>query len=85
MNEIASKCTSSDFETKNLKGFDDKCALCTVILRVMENYIGYHNKDVTEFINNEVCGWFDGLLRPTCEAFIHYAGPVIINSLIKNE
>ena len=51
MDEIASKCTSSDFETKTLKGFDDKCALCVVLLRVMENYVGYHKSDVAEFLN----------------------------------
>lgn len=51
MDEVASKCTSSDFETKKLKGFDDQCALCVVILRVIENYIAYHNRDVAEFIN----------------------------------
>lgn len=28
---------------------------------------------------------FDGYVKPTCEAFIHYAGPIIIETLYKNE
>jgi len=25
---------------------------------------------------------FDGLVKPTCEAFVHYGGPFIIKGLI---
>lgn len=85
IDEVASKCTSSDFETKRLQGFDDKCALCVVILRVIENYVGYHDHNITDFLNNELCQWFSGLIKPTCEAFVHYAGPFIIDSFVKNE
>ena len=48
---IQQKCTNADFIAKGpSNGFDNKCALCTVLSRVMENYITYHRKDVTQFI-----------------------------------
>ena len=28
---------------------------------------------------------FDGLIKPTCEAFTHYAGPYIIRGLLDKE
>lgn len=28
---------------------------------------------------------FDNVIKPTCEAFIHYAGPVIIQTLVNKE
>lgn len=65
----------------NLKGLDDKCAICVVILKVMENYVFLHKKDVTDFVEREFCDLFDGIVRPTCEAFVHYAGPYIIKAL----
>jgi hypothetical protein len=80
-------CTNSDFVelSQNDNGFDDKCALCVVILRVMENYVAYHRVGVSDFVNNQFCGFFDSNLKPTCEAFLHYAGPLIIDTLIKKE
>ena len=50
----------------NVSGFDNKCALCVIITRVIENYIDYHDKDVTDFVENEVCEFFDATLKPTC-------------------
>lgn len=52
IDEVASKCTSSDFKEKNLKGFDDQCALCVVILRVITNYVAYHKKGMVDFLNH---------------------------------
>lgn len=51
----------------------------------MENYIVYHKKNVTDFIENEFCTLFDGIIKPTCEAFVHYAGPFLIKTLLKRE
>lgn len=84
MDELASKCTSSDFNSTTLKGFDNSCALCVVILQVMEGYWKYNLKNITEFVNHEFCGLFTGIVKPACEAFVHYAGPIIIDALIKN-
>jgi len=47
MDEMANKCTSSDFNSTSLKGFDNSCALCVVILQVMEGYWRYHLKNLT--------------------------------------
>jgi hypothetical protein len=64
---IQQKCTNADFrQVKNENGFDDKCALCTVLTRVIENYIAYHSKDVAKFVEEEFCTFFDGLVKPTC-------------------
>lgn len=56
---MASKCTNSDFTTKqslkNLEGFNDHCAICVVISRVLENYLVYNRKNVTNFISHELC------------------------------
>lgn len=83
MHQIANKCTNADFNGTMLKGFDNSCALCVVILQVSENYINFHRANVTEFINKKLCSFFDGLMKPTCEAFVHYAGPVIIRAITK--
>jgi acyloxyacyl hydrolase len=83
---IQQKCTSADFrQLKNENGFDDKCALCAVLSRVMENYVVYHRKDVAKFVEDEFCTFFDGLVKPTCEAIVHYAGPAIIKGLLNKE
>jgi hypothetical protein len=84
MAQIAYKCTNSDFKNSKPNGFDNTCALCTVFLKVSENYVVYNRKNFTEFILKEVCDFFDGMLKPTCEAFIHYAGPTIINTVTNN-
>ena len=63
-------------------GFENKCVLCVMLLRIVENYIGVHARDVTDFIEREFCDKFDGTLRPTCEAFVHFAGPTIIRALL---
>jgi hypothetical protein len=46
------KTLKNNKASNDLGGFDDNCALCTVISRVMENYIGYHRKNITDFIEN---------------------------------
>ena len=64
---MAQKCTNADFiEIESDNGFDDKCALCSVITRVMENYVVYHRRDVAKFVEDEFCSMFDGLIKPTC-------------------
>lgn len=52
---------------------------------MMENYVNYHKLDVADFVNKRFCDMFDGFVKPTCEAFIHYAGPIIIETLYKKE
>jgi hypothetical protein len=54
-----------------------------IVTKIMENYIGVHKKDITNFIEREFCDLFDGVIRPTCEAFVHYAGPTIISMILK--
>lgn len=83
MNQLASKCTNSDFNGTGLKGFDNSCALCVVLLRVMDNYIEYHKNDVVKFVLKDFCNLFAGIVKPTCEAFVHYAGPIIIEAYEK--
>lgn len=56
-----------------------------VILRVMDNYVNYHKVGVSDFVNHQFCSFFDGNVRPTCEAFIHFAGPLIIQTLYQRE
>lgn len=51
----------------------------------MENYIIYHRKNVTDFLENEFCTLFDGVTKPTCQAFVHYAGPYIIKAILNKE
>lgn len=78
MKALQASCTNRDFEygpKSSDNGLDDKCALCVIVLRVFENYISYHKKNVTSYVLKELCGLFDGAVKPTCEAFIHYAGP----------
>jgi hypothetical protein len=72
-------------EGDGVDGFNDHCALCVVITRVMENYVEYWQKNVTHFVSKEFCGLFDGTLKPTCLAFINLAGPIIIDSLVSQE
>lgn len=61
------KCTNSNFkEISSNGGFENECALCVVILRVMENYISYHKVGVADFINNKFCDLFDNMIKPTC-------------------
>ncbi len=50
MKALQASCTNRDFEygpSGSDNGFDDKCALCVIVLQVFENYIGIHKKDVT--------------------------------------
>ena len=80
------KCTNADFIQKGSdNGFDDTCALCSVLSRVIENYVTYHRKDVAKFVEDQFCSMFDGLVKPTCEAFVHYAGPFIIKGILNKE
>ena len=47
------KCTNADFIQKGSdNGFDDTCALCSVLSRVIENYVTYHRKDVAKFVED---------------------------------
>jgi len=83
-------CTNADFKTAEYSesiesGFQNECALCVVILRVMENYVNYHKVDAADFVSNQFCSLLGDVLKPTCEAFIHYAGPVIIQTLYQKE
>ena len=62
-------CTNSDFKeslTELEGGFQNQCALCVVILRVMENYVNYNRLNVADFVNKEFCTLFDNNLKPTC-------------------
>lgn len=56
-----------------------------MILRVIENYVNYHRVPVADFVGSKLCDMFDGNLKPTCQAFTHFAGPVIIDTLYKKE
>ena len=31
-------------------GFENKCVLCVILTKILENYISIHKKDVTDFI-----------------------------------
>ena len=51
---LQKSCTNSDFKSISNEvesGFQNECALCVVILRVMENYVNYHRLDVADFVN----------------------------------
>lgn len=86
LGELQQGCTNSDFVEKGVgSGFQNECALCVVVLRVMENYVNYNRLAVADFVNRQFCEMFDGDLKPTCEAFVHYAGPVIIQTLYNKE
>ena len=57
MKKMAESCTNADFKGTDSKdeealtgGFENKCALCVVLTQIIENYIGIHKKDVTDFI-----------------------------------
>lgn len=56
-----------------------------VILRIMENYVSYYRRGVTEFVQKEFCQLFNGTLKATCEAFITNAGPIVINAIVTKE
>jgi hypothetical protein len=51
INLLASKCTNSDFKNNGKvdleSGFQNQCALCVVLLRVFDNYMIYHRKNVS--------------------------------------
>lgn len=86
------KCTNMDFKeqesttvTSLTGGFENKCALCVVLTKVIENYVIYHKRNVTDFLENEFCTFFDGIVKPSCEAFVHYAGPFIIKAILNRE
>jgi len=83
MGRLQQGCTNSDFKSPENGGFENKCAICVVVLRVMENYVSYHKVSAADFVNKQFCDLFNGALRPTCEAFVHFAGPIIIETLIK--
>lgn len=88
MKALQASCTNRDFEygpKGSSNGSGDKCPLCVIVLQILENYISVHNKDVTAYALKEFCGLFDGVVKPTCEAFIHYAGPSIIEAIVKKE
>lgn len=86
LNQLQMSCTNADFEEKgSSNGFDNQCALCTVISRVVENYVTYHRKDVAQFVENDFCSLFDGLIKPTCEAVVHYLGPHLIKGILNKE
>lgn len=36
-------------------GFQNECALCVVVLRVMENYVNYNRLAVADFVNKQFC------------------------------
>ena len=44
--------------------------------------MSYHKVAVADFVNKQFCEMFDNVIKPTCEAFIHFAGPVIIQTLV---
>lgn len=53
LHKIQQKCTNKDFlkiKKDEDNGFDNQCALCTVLSRVIENYIKYHRKDIAKVI-----------------------------------
>lgn len=84
---MAEKCTNSDFPYREIsvEGFNDHCALCVVITRVMENYVEYYRKEVSQFVSRDFCELFTGTIKTTCTAFINNAGPVIIDTLVNKE
>lgn len=66
---LQTSCTNRDFSygpKSSDNGLDDKCALCVIVIRVFENYIGVHAKDVSNYVLREFCGLFDGATKPTC-------------------
>ena len=53
MHQLQQHCTSADFHSlEQANGFDDTCALCSVLTRVIENYVTYHRKDVAKFVED---------------------------------
>lgn len=47
IDEIASKCTSSDYDDPSPNGSEMQCAICVVVLRVIDNYVSFYKKNVT--------------------------------------
>jgi hypothetical protein len=83
MGSLQRGCTNSDFKSPQNGGFENKCAICVVLLRVIENYVSYHKVAAADFVNKQFCELFNGAIKPTCEAFVHFAGPIIIETLIR--
>lgn len=54
------------------------CAICTVLVTLMENYINFKKSDINSFVGKEFCSLFPTNLRKTCSAFIEIAGGNII-------
>jgi acyloxyacyl hydrolase len=84
--EMQQHCTNADFKelpSADNGGFDNECAICVVVLRVMENYAVYHKLAIPDFVNKQFCQLFDDSIKPTCEAFVHFAGPVIVQTLVE--
>ena len=53
MKALQAFCTNRDFKYGLQfpdNGLDDKCALCVIVIRVMENYISYHSKEVSNYV-----------------------------------
>ena len=70
-----------DSSLLTVDGFNDHCSICVVILRIMENYISYNRRNVTNFVQKEFCQLFTGTIKTTCQAFITNAMPILINAL----
>jgi hypothetical protein len=47
-------------------GFENKCALCVVLTKIIDNYVTLHRKNIADFLENEFCTLFDGITKPTC-------------------
>lgn len=55
MEILHASCTNRDFaysSKANSQNADDgtSCAICVVLVQIMENSIQYYNKDITDFI-----------------------------------
>lgn len=57
LKSLSSKCTNMDFIGNSTRkastvsgGFENKCVLCVILTKILENYISIHKKDVTDFI-----------------------------------
>lgn len=57
LKKLSSSCTNADFhspengkQTNVTGGFQNRCAICVVITRVIDNYVAYHRKNITDFI-----------------------------------
>ena len=89
MAQLQQQCTNADFNSpvgstpKKAGGLE--CALCSVLVSIMENYAVYHRKDLMKVVEEEFCSQFDGLVKPTCEAFTHYIGPHLVKGAAERE